>query len=99
MVDIKETRSGVVIQVHVVPRAARTEFLDAQEGPLRIRVAAPPVEGKANREVIAFLSQLLKVAASRISIVGGARSRLKRIEVEGITPGEFVKRLSEATDG
>jgi hypothetical protein len=61
-----------------------------------MKIGAPPVEGKANAELVKFLSGLLKVGVSRISIEKGLNSRNKLIEVQGISEGEMLSRLSEA---
>jgi uncharacterized protein (TIGR00251 family) len=60
---------------------------------LQLKIAAPPEKGKANQELIDFLSRLLDVKKSSISIVKGATGRNKYIAVKGLTPGEIVKRL------
>jgi len=64
------------------------------EGDLRVRVAAPPVEGKANRELLTFLARRLGVPPSHVSLLRGAGSRHKVVEVEGLTTEEALRRLS-----
>lgn len=66
------------------------------DGVWSMKIGAPPVEGKANAELVKFLSGLLKVGVSRISIEKGLNSRNKLIEVQGISEGEMLSRLSEA---
>ena len=61
-------------------------------GVLGVKIAAPPVKGKANRELIAFLSQMLGVGRSRLSIIKGHTSRNKVIAIDGLSPEE-VKQL------
>lgn len=58
-----------------------------------MRVSAPPVKGKANRELIAFLSRLLNVSRSRVDIVTGRTSRSKVIAIDGLTREEIMQRL------
>ena len=62
-------------------------------GVLLVKVSAPPVKGKANKELIAFLSGGLGVGKERLSIVRGYISRNKIIAVEGLTQEEILKRL------
>ena len=71
----------VTITVKVTPRAKRTEIVGYQGGVLRVRLTEPPLEGKANKALIKFLAAELGVSASRISIVKGATSRTKVLEV------------------
>lgn len=81
------------ISVRVHPSATRNEVVDFTDGVLRVKVAAPPVKDKANRELVAFLSQVLGVSKSRISIIKGYTSRNKIIAVDGLSQEEAVKRL------
>jgi uncharacterized protein len=60
---------------------------------MRIRVAAPATEGKANRSLIAFLARCLDVPPSSVSVVGGATSRYKTVQIEGLTQDEALHRL------
>jgi len=59
-----------------------------------VKVSAPPIKGKANQELIAFLGQLLEVNKSRVSIIRGQTSRNKVIAVQGLSQEETMKRLS-----
>ena len=70
-------------QVHVVPRASRSEIAGEHNGRLRIRVTAPPVEGAANEEVIRVLARALGVTRSAVEIAAGHTSRIKSIRVRG----------------
>jgi uncharacterized protein (TIGR00251 family) len=65
-------------------------------GVLGVRVAAPPLKGQANRELVAFLSQLLGVSQGRLAILKGHTSRNKLIAVSGLSREEVIKRLSPA---
>ena len=87
-------KSRAKISLLVYPGATRNKVLGFAEGQLRIKVAAPPVKGKANRELIAFLSQLLDTGKSNIDIIKGHTSRNKLIAIEGLSQEEVMKRLS-----
>jgi uncharacterized protein (TIGR00251 family) len=78
--------------VHVVPRARITEVAGRYGAAIRIRVAAPPVDGAANTELVRFLAEKLGVARSAVTIVRGASGRRKTISVEGLTT-DRVQRL------
>ena len=82
------------ISVRVHPGAARSEIAGFTDGVLRVRVAAPPVRGKANNELIALLSRALGVDKGRINIVLGHTSRSKLVAVVGLSREEAVKRLA-----
>lgn len=99
MIDIKETRTGVSIQVRVVPRAARTELAGIEQGTLKIRISAPPIGGRANGEVVSFLAKVIGISPSQIAIASGEKSRNKRVEIRNITALELQKRLYEAENG
>lgn len=81
------------ISVRAYPNASRNEVVGFTEGVLHVRVAAPPVKGKANKELIAFLSDVLSVSKSQISILKGETSKNKLLLVEGLSEEEVRKRL------
>lgn len=81
--------------VAVVSRASRSEIIGwTGSGRLKIRVAAPPVEDAANRELIKLVARTLGVAKADVAIVTGARSRTKTL----VVPGSCKKRLSTFGD-
>ena len=60
---------------------------------LRLKLQAPPVEGKANKALVAWISELLKVPKSHVHIISGEKSRIKRLAVEGMTAEEIRGKL------
>ena len=82
------------ISLRVHPHAARNEVVDFTEGVFQVKVAAPPVKGKANKELIAFLSQILGMGKSSLTIVKGHTSRSKVIVIDGLRQEDIIKRLS-----
>ena len=90
-----EERARVTVQVQ--PNASRNQIVRYADGVLHVKIAAPPVRGKANRELIRFLSDVLGVSKSRVSIEKGHTSRRKVVVVEGISDGE-VKRVVEGLE-
>jgi uncharacterized protein (TIGR00251 family) len=89
---LSETR----IALHVYPNALRNQVVSFSEGVLAVRIAAPPVKGQANRELIAFLSQQLGVSKSHLAIIRGHTSRNKLISVSGLSQEEVLRRLLPA---
>jgi uncharacterized protein len=79
--------------VWVQPRASRTGVAGMHGDAVKIRLAAPPVDGAANEELIRFLAEILGVARSAVSVAAGETSRRKTIEVEGIDRATLEKRL------
>jgi len=82
------------ISLHVYPNAPRNQLVGFSEGVLGVKVAAPPVKGQANRELVAFLSQVLGVDKSNLAILKGHTSRNKLISVSGLSREEVMRRLS-----
>jgi len=86
----------VEISVRVYPNAAKNELVGITDGVWQVKVAAPPVKGKANKELIAFLSRLLDVSKSQIDIIKGHTSRNKIVAIDGLSQEDITKRLSPA---
>lgn len=84
------------ITVRVYPNATKNEVVGFSDGVWQVRVAAPPIKGKANKELISFLSKVLGVGRSSLSITKGHTTRSKLIAVDGLTQEELMKRLSSA---
>ena len=91
-----ESGGAVTFTVRVVPRAARTELAGEHGGALKIRVAAPPVEGAANEELVRFLARHLSVPARDVEIVAGHSSKTKRVRVRGLTAERIFSRLASS---
>lgn len=87
------TSNGTRIAVRVQPRASRNRVEGVHGGRVKIRLTAPPVEGAANKALVAFLADVLDVPKRSIAIVQGHRGREKVVEVEGLAPQEVSARL------
>jgi len=86
MIAVRQTETGVVFQIRVVPRASRSEIAGIQDGALKLRITAPPVEGKANDACIRLLAEKLGVKRTQVTILSGAGARTKTVAVAGIRP-------------
>jgi len=93
---IQSDPAGAALECHIQPGATRGRILGDYDGKLKIAVAAPPVDGKANQALIAFLSKELGVAKSRIKLVRGESSRSKRLVIGGLSPDE-LRHMLEAS--
>ena len=82
------------ILLRVYPSAARNEVIGFTNGVLQVKVAAPPVKGQANKELIAYLSKALAVGKGALTIVKGHTSRSKVIAIDGLSQEDVIKRLS-----
>lgn len=77
---------GVLLTLHIQPGAKKTEVVGLHGEALKIRLAAPPVDGKANAALLAFVADRLGVPRSAVELVGGQTSRAKRVRVSAISP-------------
>ena len=81
---------GVVLTVRVVPRSSRNQVVGTENGALKIKLTAPPVEGAANAALIEFIAEWLSVRKSAVTIISGDKARHKVVRVSGVT-AEQVK--------
>lgn len=81
---VKETADGIIFTIRVLPRSSKCEVVGIQEDYLKIKVTAPPVDGRANEECLSFLADALKVKKAQISIISGLKARKKTIAVKGL---------------
>ena len=84
---------GWDLHVRVQPRAKRDEVAGERDGAIVIRLTAPPVDGKANAALIAFIAKAAGVPRSRVEIVRGATSRNKVVRVSSVAEGELRRAL------
>ena len=93
MLEIQERDGAAIVSVRVQPRASRDELAGEMNGALKVRLQAPAVENHANDALIEFLAQLLKTPKSAVRILSGGRSRIKRIEIRGVTAQQIQALL------
>ena len=86
--------AGTVL-IHVVPRARAPGVAGTHGDAVKVRVAAPPVDGAANAELVRFIARRLGVPAARVAIVGGAAGRRKTVAVDGVAGSELRRALLE----
>jgi hypothetical protein len=89
MADAVET----LIKVKVLPRSSRTEILGKENDVYRVKMTAPPVEGKANKALIALLAEKLGVPKRDIEITAGKKSRVKTVRVYGMSEVAITQAL------
>jgi hypothetical protein len=91
MLPYTEADGALTFCVRVVARASQSEVAGESEGALRVRVAAPPVEGAANEELVRTLARALGVPRGAVEIVSGRRSKLKRVRARGASGARLAE--------
>jgi len=81
------------LTLHVQPRAGRTEVVGLHGAALKVRLAAPPVDGAANDQLVRFLAERLGVPRRAVRLVAGAGARRKVVEVDGVVADEAMRVL------
>lgn len=82
---LREDADGVVLTLHVQPGAKKTEIAGTHGDALKIRLAAPPVDGKANAALIEFLAAKVRLGRTAVTLVAGESSRAKRVRIAGLS--------------
>ena len=95
MIEASERDGCLTFKVQVVPRASRSEIAGEHNGALRVRIAAPPVDGAANEELVRLLARAFGVKRNAVEIVGGRASRTKQIRIAGLANSALQKALAE----
>lgn len=91
MIESNESGGALTFRVRVVPRASQTAAAGVHDGALKVRVAAPPVEGAANEELTRFLARALGVPARSVEVVGGRASKTKVVRAAGAKAEDLLR--------
>jgi len=92
---LKDTGDGCTVPLKVIPKSSLNKIVGLENGRLKLKVKAPPVEGEANEAVVRFLADLLDVPKNSLSILEGHGSRQKLILVSGRKAFQVMKVLEE----
>ncbi len=87
MIRFTQKDDAVIFNVRVVPRASKSEIVGEHGGALKIRIAAPPVDGAANAELIKVLAKKFGVSKSSVEIIGGQTSKMKKVKISNAADG------------
>ncbi len=93
MLNIQESDKGLRIEIKVQPRSSRNQISGVQDGVLKVKLTAPPVEGEANQALVNFFARLLKIPRKNIVLIRGETARNKLIEIRGLTKDELLRTL------
>lgn len=91
---LRESKKGLTFDIQVIPHASRAELVGAQNGALKIKVTAPPVEGAANEACIKLLAKELGLKKSQMEISSGAKSRKKTVMIKDINKAELETKIN-----
>ena len=90
---LTDTPAGAVLNLRIVPRAARNAIQGELGDALKIRLCAPPVDGAANAALVEFLSDAFSLPRARVQLLAGATSRNKRVLLSGLTASAIRSQL------
>lgn len=90
---LEEKDGAALLRVLVQPRAAKDELVGIHGDCLKIRITSPPVEGQANKKLCVFLSKLIGVGKRQIEVVGGHKTRVKKVRISDVSFDEVRKKL------
>ncbi|HUH06504.1 MAG TPA: DUF167 domain-containing protein [Egibacteraceae bacterium] len=93
---VREHPEGALLLVRLVPRASSTKLAGMDADRVKLRVSAPPVDGRANAEALEHLGHVLGVRARDVVLISGERSRSKTVLVRGVTREAVLRRLNGA---
>ncbi len=82
------------LSIKVIPNSSKNEIVGLKDGVWKLKIAAPPDKGKANKELIDFLSELLGLRKADLNLIKGQASHKKLIGIDGLTEEEISRRLS-----
>lgn len=94
MIKFTAKEQSLTFSVRVQPRAAQSAIAGELDGALKIRLAAPPVEGAANEELVRFLAKLFGLPRQRIAVISGATSKNKIVRIDGLAAADFLRAVT-----
>ncbi len=93
-ISLKESKKGVTFDIQVIPNASRAGLAGIQDGIIKVKVSAPPVEGAANEACIKLLAKELGLKKSQMEISSGAKSRKKTVMIKDIDKTELETKIN-----
>ena len=91
----KEAPTAVTLAIRIQPRASKNEVIRREDGGIKIRLTAPPVDGAANEALVRFLADTFSVSKSQVEIISGHTSRDKVVKIEGIGKADAESMLNK----
>lgn len=90
---LTETTDGIIFSVKLVPNSSFSKIADYTDDYVRIKISAPPLENRANKELIEFCSDLFKVNKSKIKIISGEKSKVKKVLISSSNFQDVMQKL------
>lgn len=90
--NLTKIKDGIRFNIKVIPNASKCEIAGTVDGNLKIKLNVPPIEGKANKKCIEFISDILRIPKTKISIVSGEKSKSKTLIIYG-NPDDLYEKL------
>ena len=90
---ISEKGTDVVLVIRLTPNSSKNEFCEISDEFLKVKVTAQPIENKANKELIKFLSESFRIPKTRLELLSGDKSKLKRILIKDTKKDEILTKI------
>ncbi len=90
---IAEKEQGIILSVKLVPNSSFSKVIDYTEEFIRIKISSPPIDNRANKELISFCSNLLKINKSKIKIISGEKSKVKKILITNAKIDDITQKI------
>ncbi len=94
---LSETTGGIRLALYIQPNAPKSEIVGLYQDRLKVRIQAVPADGRANAEVISFLSEVFEVPMSSVEIISGDTGRNKFVAIAGVAVSQALQTLSQIT--
>lgn len=96
MLKLTTTADTLTFSVRVQPRTSQSGIAGEMDGALKLRIAAPPVEGAANEELIRWLARFFGVSRAQVTIISGETAKQKIVRISGVAPADAKQKLLAA---
>ena len=90
---LEQKNDGIIFNIKLVPNSSFSKIVDFTDDFVRIKISSPPIENRANKEIIEFCSKLFDINKSRISIISGEKSKIKKIFIKDTNFDDISKKL------
>lgn len=90
---ISDTEEGTILSVKLVPNSSYNKITDYTDEYIRVKISSPPVDNRANKELISFFSDLFSINKSKITIISGEKSKLKKVLFRNTKSEEITQKL------
>jgi uncharacterized protein (TIGR00251 family) len=95
-IRVQKEKKGTTLALRVIPRASKNEIVEVlSDGTLKVRLTAPPVDGRANEALLKFLAEILNVPVTHLEIIKGTTGRIKLVSVTGMDQAVLHKKIME----